>query len=66
MDIQNLSSSLAQSRVADAVGSALLKKSLSEMGDAGAALAQLFESVQSLPASAPLPSDSGTKIDLSA
>ena len=42
MDIQNLSSSLAQSRVADAVGSALLKKSLSEMGDAGAALAQLF------------------------
>ncbi|MFZ4615614.1 MAG: YjfB family protein [Rectinemataceae bacterium] len=66
MDIQSLSISLAQSKVADAVGSAMLKKSLSDMGDAGAALAQLFESVASPPASAPLPSGSGTKIDLSA
>ncbi|MEI6388463.1 MAG: YjfB family protein [Spirochaetota bacterium] len=64
MDIQSLSTSLAQSRVADAAGNAMLKKSMSAMGDTGAALAQLFESVASSPASAPLPAGSGTTIDL--
>jgi hypothetical protein len=58
MDIQTLSMDMAQAKVTDQVGTAVLAKSIKGMDEEGAELLKILDSA------GPLPEGSGGKVDL--